>query len=87
MAFAGTSTFAFALMNVLKIGPYAALGQLRMENLSITLVLFVPAVIAVFVAYRLIKILPTRVFYAIVTWALLAVSVKLLWDGGRGLWS
>jgi len=81
MVFAGTSTFAFALMNVLKIVPYYQLGQLQADNLKITLILFIPAIVAVFVAYQLIRILPERMFYAIVTWALLLVSIKLIWDG------
>lgn len=81
MVFAGTSTMAFAIMNVSKIGPYYVLGQLQAANLQITLVLFVPALIAVGVGYWLVRILPTRLFYAIVTWALLTVSLKLLWDG------
>lgn len=81
MVFAGTSTFAFALMNVLKIVPYYQLGQLQLGSLSITFILFIPAIIAVFVAYRLIRILPEKVFYSIVTWALLAVSIRLIWDG------
>ena len=81
MVFAGTSTFAFAMMNALKIVPYYALGQLQADNLRVMLILFIPAVIAVLVAYKLIRILPERVFYAIVTWTLLFVSIKLIWDG------
>lgn len=81
MVFAGTSTAAFAIMNLLKIVPYYMLGQLQADNLRVTMILFIPAVLAVFVAYRLIRILPDRVFYAIVTWMLLAVSIKLIWDG------
>ncbi|MCF2869588.1 sulfite exporter TauE/SafE family protein [Octadecabacter sp. G9-8] len=81
MVFAGTSTFAFAIMNALKIVPYYVLGQLQADNLRITLILFVPALVGVFVAYRLIRILPERVFYGIVTWMLLIVSIKLIWDG------
>lgn len=80
MVFAGTSTFAFAMMNVLKIVPYYYLGQLQAANLNITVILFIPALIAVFAAYHLVRILPERVFYAIVTWMLLAVSVRLIWD-------
>jgi len=81
MVFAGTSTFAFALMNALKIVPYYQLGQLQLDSFYITLVLCVPAIIAVFVAYRLIRILPEKVFYSIVIWALLLISLKLIWDG------
>lgn len=81
MVFAGTSTFAFAIMNALKIVPYYFLGQLQMANLRVTMILFLPALIAVFVGLQLIRILPERVFYGIVTWALLLVSIKLIWDG------
>lgn len=81
MVFAGTATFAFAIMNVLKIWPYYTLGQLQAENLQVTMILFIPAFIAVFVGYALIRVLPTRVFYTVVIWMLLAVSIKLIWDG------
>lgn len=81
MVFAGTSTVAFVIMNILKIVPYYLLGQLQAENFRITLVLFIPAVLAVFIAYRLIRILPERVFYDVVIWMLLFVSIKLIWDG------
>lgn len=81
MVFAGTSTFAFATMNILKIVPYYTLGQLQADNLRVTMILFIPALIAVFLAYRLIRILPERVFYSAVTWMLLTVSIKLIWDG------
>lgn len=81
MVFAGTSTFAFALMNALKIVPYYFLGQLQADNLRVTLILFIPALAGVFVAYRLIRLLPEHVFYSIVTWMLLIVSIKLIWDG------
>ncbi|MEJ6639902.1 MAG: hypothetical protein QNL58_06145, partial [Octadecabacter sp.] len=62
MVFAGTSTFAFAMMNALKIVPYYALGQLQADNLRVTLILFIPAVIAVLVAYKLIRICPNGCF-------------------------
>ncbi|SLN26503.1 sulfite exporter TauE/SafE family protein [Pseudooctadecabacter jejudonensis] len=87
MVFAGTSTAGFAIMNALKIIPYWHLGQLQLQSLWITAVLFLPALGGVWVAYRLIKVLPDRVFYAVVTWMLLAVSIKLIWDGLGGLWA
>lgn len=84
LVFSGTSTAAFATMNALKIVPYYHLGQLQPQSLGVTAILCVPALFGVFVAYRLIKVLPDRVFYAIVTWMLLAVSIKLIWDGLTG---
>ncbi|WP_296418615.1 sulfite exporter TauE/SafE family protein [Pseudooctadecabacter sp.] len=84
MVFAGTSTAAFATMNALKIVPYWHLGQLQPQSLGVTVILCAPALFGVFVAYRFIKVLPDRVFYAVVTWMLLAVSIKLIWDGLTG---
>ena len=62
MVFAGTSTFAFAMMNAPKIVPYYALGQLQADNLRVMLILFIPEVIAVLVAYKLIRICPNGCF-------------------------
>ncbi|HCP80747.1 MAG TPA: hypothetical protein DIT67_03860 [Octadecabacter sp.] len=84
LAFAGTTTIAFAIMNASKIVPYYFLGQLELQNLRIAAVLFLPAVIAVFIGYRLVKVIPDRVFFMIVAWMLLLVSAKLIWDGFFG---
>ncbi len=84
LAFAGTTTIIFAIMNVSKIVPYYFLGQLEMQNLQVAALLFLPAVVAVFIGYRLVKVMPDRVFFLIVAWALLLVSAKLIWDGVFG---
>jgi uncharacterized protein len=83
--FAGTSTIAFAIINAVKLVPYYALGQLGLENLEMAAVLSVPAVVAVFAGVGLVKRMPERLFFRLVTWALLVISVKLIWDGARGL--
>ena len=84
LAFAGTTTIIFAMMNISKILPYYLLGQLDMQNLKVALMLLAPAVLGVFVGYRLTRMLPDRIFFGIVTWALLAVSIKLIRDGLAG---
>jgi hypothetical protein len=83
--FAGTSTIAFAVINAVKLVPYYALGQLGLENLEMAAVLAVPASVAVFAGVRLVKVMPERLFFRLVTWALLLISLKLIWDGARGL--
>ena len=83
--FAGTSTIAFAIINAVKLVPYSALGQLNLENLEMAAVLSLPAVIAVFAGVRLVRVMPARLFFRLVTWALLLISLKLIWDGTRGL--
>ena len=49
--------------------------------------LAIPAALAVFAGVRLVKVIPEKVFFRLVTWALLLISVKLIWDGVRGLGS
>lgn len=84
--FAGTSTIAFAIINMVKLIPYWHLGQLSASNMKAAFVLMPVAAGAVFVGVRLVRLLPEIVFFRIVTWALLGLSIKLMWDGiGRGL--
>jgi len=83
--FAGTTTIAFAAINLVKLVPYYALGQLNVGNLKVAAVLAVPAALAVFVGLRVVAVLPERLFFRLVTWALLLISIKLIWDGVRGL--
>ncbi len=83
--FAGTSTIAFAVINVVKLVPYYALGQLTVGSLQTAAILFIPAAIAVFAGVKLVRWLPEKLFFQIVTWALLVISLKLIWDGWAGL--
>jgi uncharacterized membrane protein YfcA len=78
--FAGTTTILFAYVNAIKLIPYWALGQLSLDNLRVAAVLTVPAVLAVFAGTRLVRVLPSALFFRLVAWALLLVSLKLLWD-------
>lgn len=79
--FAGTSTIAFAIINAVKLVPYYALGQLNTGNLKLAAILSLPAALAVFAGVGLVRRMPEKLFFRLVTWALLAISVKLVWDG------
>ncbi len=81
MVFAGTITIAFAFVNWVKVIPYWALGQFNVANLEIALILMIPSVIAVFVGVALVRWIPPKRFFQIIVWALLFVSLKLIWDG------
>jgi hypothetical protein len=83
--FAGTTTVFFAVVNAVKLVPYHALGQLHPGNLAVAAVLALPAVAAVFLGVRLVRWLPERLFFRLVVWALALISVRLVWDGARGL--
>jgi uncharacterized protein len=82
--FAGTSTILFAAINAMKLVPYYFLGQLSGDNLKTAAYLMVPAALAVFAGFRLVKILPEKLFFSLVTWALLAISLQLLWKAYVG---
>ncbi len=85
VVFAGTTTIAFAYVNAIKLLPYWALGQLSPDNLRIAAVLAVPAVIAVFAGVQLVRILPEMLFFRLVIWALLSISLRLIWQGWMSL--
>jgi uncharacterized membrane protein YfcA len=82
--FAGTTTVFFAFVNAVKLVPYWALGQLSPGNLKIAAVLAPPAIVAVLIGVGLVKVLPEALFFRLVTWALLAVSLKHLWSAVVG---
>jgi uncharacterized protein len=83
--FAGTSTIAFAYVNAIKLIPYYLLGQITLHSLEKVLVLMPVAAVSVFAGVRVVKILPEKLFFQLVTWTLLLVSLKLVWDGVRAL--
>lgn len=78
--FAGTNTVSFAYINAIKLAAYATLGQLSLANLKVAAVLSLPAALAVLAGVWLVKILPQRLFFTLVTWALVMVSLRLLWQ-------
>ena len=82
--FAGTTTIMFAVVNAVKLVPYWALGQLSLANLKIAAVLLLPATLAVFIGVRLVRVIPHALFFKLISWALLAVSIKLIWDAVVG---
>ncbi|MDZ4136728.1 MAG: sulfite exporter TauE/SafE family protein [Paracoccaceae bacterium] len=79
--FAGTSTILFAYVNAIKLLPYWALGQFSAANLKTAAILMPPAALAVFAGVRLVRLLPEKLFFQLVTWALLALSLRLIWQG------
>ena len=84
--FVGTSVIVFSYCNALKLVPYFFLGQINLESLKITCYLAIPASIAVFVGVKIIKLISGNVFFTIVSYALLIISLKLIWDGIDSGW-
>ena len=84
MVYAGTNTILFAYLNGIKLVPYWALGQFSPGNLKVAVMLMPAAAVAVFAGVWLVKIVPEKLFFRVITWALLGVSLKLIWDGLSG---
>ncbi len=82
--FAGTSTIAFAYVNLLKLPFYWHLDQVNIGSLKVAAMLAPVAVLAVFAGVRLVKILPDKLFFQMVVWTLLAISVKLIYGAVFG---
>ncbi len=80
LVYAGTTTWFFAITNWVKLIPYAALGQLSPANLAAAAVLTPVALVSVWIGLRLVRIIPQDLFYKLITWGLLAVSLRLIWQ-------
>ncbi|MGN7870254.1 sulfite exporter TauE/SafE family protein [Paracoccus sp. 22332] len=80
LIYAGTTTWFFAICNWVKLIPYAALGQLSAANLTAAAILTPVSLLAVWAGLRLVRIIPQALFYKLITWGLLAVSLRLIWQ-------
>jgi uncharacterized membrane protein YfcA len=80
MVFAGTSTILFAVVNIIKLLPYWALGQFNSGNLKLAALLSPVAIAGALLGYRITTILPEKLFFRLVEVALAIVSVKLIFD-------
>ena len=86
MVFAGTSTIIFAIVNLIKLVPYWALGQFNPGNLQLAAYLSPIAIAGAIVGYKLTSVIPERLFFRFVEIALALVSVKLIYDAlGKAL--
>ena len=79
--FVGTSVIVFSYVNFIKLFPYILLGQVTFTSVHTSLYLLIPAAISVYAGVIAVKIIPEKVFFKIVTWALFLISLKLMWDG------
>ena len=80
MVFAGTSTIVFAIINLVKVIPYWALGQFNVSNLEMAAMLSPVAVAGALLGYKLTSIIPEKLFYRLVEVALFLISLKLVYE-------
>lgn len=83
MAFAGTATILFALINLSKIPPYLALGLIHGGQLGFAALLAPVAIFGAWAGYRLTLVIPERLFFIFVEGALFVLSIMLISSGLR----
>lgn len=82
--FAATAIVFFAVVNYVKLVPYAWLGQFDTENLATSAALVIIAPIGVTIGAWLHRHVSDRFFFAFVYVLLFVVGLKLVYDGVRG---
>lgn len=82
--FVGTNVVFFFLVNLVKLVPYAWLGQFAAQNLTTSLILAPVAPLGVWLGLRLHRLVSQQLFYRISYAAMIVAGVKLLWDGIAG---
>ncbi|MFV8816398.1 sulfite exporter TauE/SafE family protein [Haliea sp. E17] len=85
LLFAGTAAVFFAVVNLVKLVPYAVLGQFTGANLLYSLVLVPLAPLGVKLGHALTRRSSPGIYYRVISIFLLVVGVKLLWEGYRAL--
>jgi len=86
MRFVGTVTIFFAAVNLMRVVPYFALGELNSRNLMISLALMPLAIASNFLGIWLVQRIPTGPFYRITYALMFLISAALLVQGAVGLW-
>jgi len=79
--YAGTSVMFFFVVNMVKVIPYALIGQFDTVNLTTSLILIPLAPVGVLLGVWLVKRIDQALFFRIIYLLILGVGLKLLWDG------
>ena len=81
LLFAGTAGVFFAVVNAVKLLPYTMLGQFDRANLLYSLLLVPLAPLGVRLGHYLVKRSDTSFYYRVISFFLLVVGIKLLYEG------
>ncbi len=77
--FIGTSSIFFAVINWLKVPAYVALGQFTWDNMQLTLIFLLIAIISTLAGVVVVKRIDPAQFFGIISWLMVAVGVTLLY--------
>lgn len=80
-SFVGTGAILFAAINWMKVPSYLALGTLNWQTFSAAALLIPLAIVSTLVSVRVIRRMDSTRFYTLVYWLMLALGIKLMWDG------
>jgi len=83
--YAGTTAFFFAIVNTAKLVPYYFLGQLNVQNLTMSAALAPVGIIGVFLGVYLVRRIDARLFYRIAYWLVFLLALQLIWEGSSRL--
>lgn len=83
--YAGTTAFFFAIVNTSKLVPYYFLGQLNVQNLTMSAALAPVGVAGVFLGVYLVRRIDARLFYRIAYWLVFLLALQLIWEGSNRL--
>jgi uncharacterized protein len=83
--YTGTAVVFFAVVNVVKVVPYAALGQFDGRTLVSAALLLPIAIVAVLLGAALVRRMRPDVFYPFMIAMVALVGVRLVIDGVQGL--
>lgn len=83
--YAGTTAFFFAIVNTAKLVPYYFLGQLNVENLTLSAALAPVGMLGVFLGVYLVRRIDARLFYRIAYWLVFLLALQLIWEGSSRL--
>lgn len=81
----GSSVLIFWCLNLMKLGPYAALGVMDLSSLTLSLQIAPAAIAGVLIGVWAHKRVPDWLFYRMIVVLLAITGTKLIWDGLSGL--
>ncbi|WP_326914020.1 sulfite exporter TauE/SafE family protein [Sphingopyxis chilensis] len=84
LAFIGTSSILFALINWMKVPAYLALGAFPHEVVVAALLLMPLAIVSTLLTVRWMKRMNPERFYVLIYMLMVLLGAKLLWDGLAG---
>ena len=83
--FIGTTVILFALVDVMKLVPYALLGTLDETNLTTALILAPVAPVGIWLGVTFQQRLPEDLFYRVCFTLIFLTGCRLVWQGLEGL--